>query len=291
MGRIVKGANFAQNRYVVAVPATFSDATSSNGHGNGNGNGHAYVEPLDFEPVVVDEVAPVEVPRVDWNAVRHEAATLVDRAHDDAQALIAEAQQRAIELIRDAAAHAQEIEDVARASGFESGQADGQAAAGAEVEEMLSTMRGLVDVARAERHKIIEGAEPEIVRLAMMLAEKIVHQQISLDRTVVVSMARAAIARLVNRETVTVRVNPADIETIREHKDRMMANTDVEHLRVVEDQRVDRGGVVMETESGTIDAKVNTQIREARRVLQVEDEPATVTPSADASLLPPAQAS
>lgn len=289
MGRIVKGANFAQSRYVVAVPASFTDAPATNGNGNGNGNGHAYVEPIDFEPVVLEAEPPA--PRVDWNAVRHEAANIIELAQADSEALISEAQQRAIELISDAAAHAQEIEDTARAAGFESGQADGQAAAGAEVEEMLATMRGLVDVARAERHKIVEGAEPEIVRLAMALAEKIVHQQISLDAGVVVSMARAAIARLVNRETVTVRVNPADIETVREHKERMMANTDVEHLRVVEDQRVDRGGVVMETESGTIDAKITTQIREARRVLQVEDEPVPVTPSADASLLPPAQAS
>lgn len=287
MGRIVKGANFAQSRYVVAVPTSYSEAASSNG--NGNGNGHASIEPIDFEPVAID--AAPEAPRVDWNGVRSEAAKLVELAHEDAQALIAQAQQRAIELISDAAANAQEIEDAARATGFESGQADGQAAAGAEVEEMLATMRGLVDVARAERHKIIAGAEPEILRLAMLLAEKIVHQQISLDPGVVVSMARAAIARLVNRETVTVRVNPADIETVRDHKDRMMANTDVEHLRVVEDQRVDRGGVVMETESGTIDAKIATQIREARRVLQVEDEPIPVAPSEDASLLPPAQAS
>jgi len=120
----------------------------------------------------------------------------------------------------------------------------------------------------------------------MMLAEKIVHQQISLDKTVVVSMARAAIARLVNRETVTVRVNPADIETIREQKDKMLANSDIEHLRIVEDNRVDRGGVVMETESGTIDAKIMTQVKEAKRVLQVEDDPSPVVPSDDASLLP-----
>lgn len=286
MGRIVKGARFAQNRYVVSVPTSFTDAPAA------NGNGHAQIEPIDFEPVELDASAEAPQPQpVDWNSVRHEAATLIDGAHDDSQALISEAQQRAIELISDAAANAQEIEDAARKTGFDSGQSDGQAAAGAEVEEMLTTMRGLVDVARAERHKIIEGAEPEIVRLAMMLAEKIVHQQITIDKNVVVSMARAAIARLVNRESVTVRVNPADIETIREHKEKMMNNTDVERLRVVEDQRVDRGGVVMETESGTIDAKVATQIGEARRMLQVEDDPVPVTPSDDASLLPPAQAS
>ena len=285
MGRIVKGARIAQDRYLLGVP----DAAGAVALPNGNGS--RTIEPIDFEPVTIaDETVPQALP-VDWNSVRSEACVLVDKAQGDAEALISEAQQRAIELISDAAAHAQDIEDASRKTGFDSGQADGQAAAGAELDEMLTTMRGLVDVARAERHKIIEGAEPEIIRLAMLLAEKIVHQQISLDKEVVVSMARAAISRLVNREMVTVRVNPADIETMREHKDRILANTDLEHLRLLEDLRVDRGGVMMETESGTIDAKVDTQIREARRVLQVDDLP-PVVPSDDASLLqPPAQAS
>ena len=287
MGRIVKGARFGQNRYVVSVP----QQPEPGDRFATNGNGHASSDPIDFAPIIEQVAQPQEV-RIDWQAVRGESVQLIDDAQTSAEALIAEGQQRAIELISDAAVHAEDIEEAARKTGFDQGQADGQAAAGAEVETMLTTMRGLVDVARAERHKIIEGAEPEIIRLAMLLAEKIVHQQISIDKGVVLSMARAAIARLVNRETVTVRVNPADIETIREHKDRMMANTEIEHLRMVEDNRVDPGGIVMETESGTIDAKVGTQLREAKRLLHIEDEVVPVDVSGDASLLAsPAQAS
>lgn len=263
------------NGYITEEPATNGHALSG---------AHADEGPIDFEPVV--SVLEPEVPRVDWTVVRSESLRLIDDAQMQAEVLIQEGEQRAIELISEAAANAQTIEDEARERGHTQGHTDGQTAASAELDDMLATMRGLVDVARAERHKIIEGAEPEIIKLAMLVAEKVVHQQISLDKNVVISMARAAIARLVNRETVTVRVNPADIETIREQKEKMLANSDIEHLRVVEDNRVDRGGVVMETESGTIDAKIKTQIKEARRVLQVEDDPSPVVPSDDASLLP-----
>ena len=64
---------------------------------------------------------------------------------------------------------------------------------------------------------------------------------------------------------MTVRVNPADIETMREHREQLMSMNDIDNMRVIEDQRVDRGGVVIETEAGTIDAKISTQLREARR--------------------------
>ena len=265
--------------YIVSVPkAQPFEEQFSNGHGAPSD------ETIDFEPLAASGVAP-EVKPVDWTAARAEVLGLIDDAQTQAEVLIQEGEQRAIELISEAAAQAGDIEEEARKDGFNQGQQDGRDAASAELDDMLSTMRGLVDVARAERHKIIEGAEPEIIKLAMSLAEKIIHQQVSVDKSVVVSMARAAITRLVNRETVTVRVNPADIEMIRENKEKMLANSDIEHLRIVEDNRVDRGGVVMETESGTIDAKIMTQVKEAKRVLQVEDDPAPVAPSDDESLV------
>ncbi|HET7815192.1 MAG TPA: FliH/SctL family protein, partial [Candidatus Baltobacteraceae bacterium] len=63
------------------------------------------------------------------------------------------------------------------------------------------------------------------------------------------------------------------------------------NLRLIEDQRVDRGGIVIDTEAGTIDAKISTQLREVSRVLAVED-PLTVAPSSGPAILnAPAQAS
>jgi flagellar assembly protein FliH len=137
---------------------------------------------------------------------------------------------------------------------------------------MVATMRNLVDMARAERHKIMEDAEPELVRLSIGIAERVLHQQIALDRNVVVEMARIAIARLVERESVTVRVNPGDLERMREHRDDFLSSGDIRNFRVIEDQRVDRGGVVVETDGGTIDARIGTQMNEAKRVLHIEDE-------------------
>jgi flagellar assembly protein FliH len=93
-------------------------------------------------------------------------------------------------------------------------------------------------------------------------------------------MARVAIGRLVEKESVTVRVNPGDLERMREHRDELLSNGEIKNFRVIEDQRVDRGGVVVETDGGTIDARISTQVNEARRVLHIEDE-VVVTPAAN----------
>jgi flagellar assembly protein FliH len=101
---------------------------------------------------------------------------------------------------------------------------------------------------------------------------------------------RQALTRLVSREVVTLRVNPVDLDTIRAHRDEIVAAGDVEHLRIVEDPRIDRGGVIVETDAGTIDSKVATQIREARRAILSDDDEIALGETADL-LHSPAQAS
>ncbi|HEY8313153.1 MAG TPA: FliH/SctL family protein [Candidatus Baltobacteraceae bacterium] len=273
MGKVVKGAQVARETYLLKLPrAASADAARSD------------IENAGFSGLDAEAQLEQHAPQVDWIAARAQAVELIDGASADAEALLRDAHSGATALVRGATASKLEIEERARAQGFEQGIADGRAAAQAEMDEMLSTMRGLVEMARAERHKIIEGAEPEIVRLATTIAERILHQHVALDPQSVLEMARAAITRLVHRETVTVRVHPADIETMRENRETMMSMNDIEHLRVIEDQRVDRGGIVIETDGGTIDAKISTQLREVRRLLHVE-EPLTIAPTSKGTLL------
>jgi len=276
MGRVVKGARIAQQTYQIKPPAPPA---------------LCHAEPVEAWPseVEVNDAfldAPIGA-SVDLAAVRAEADQLLADAAANAEQLLADARERALKIVDEAERGVAEIEANAKQMGFNQGVADGRTAAQADMDEMLATMRGLVEMARVERHKIIESAEPEIVRLSTAIAERILNAHIVQQPEAVMDMVRSAIARLVNRETVTVRVNPADIAVIREHREHLMAMNDIDHMRVIEDQRVDRGGVVIDTDAGTIDAKISTQLREVRRLLAVE-EPITVVPSHEAPLINPA---
>ncbi len=284
MGRVVKGAQVAQQTYQLKPPPA-------------NGARHSAFAPLEEDPLFAQglhdltfsEAAPP--PSIDFEALRAEAEQLVEDASRDAQALVRDAQARAVALLEDAERRVAQIEGEAKNRGLEQGVADGRAAAQAEMDEMLETMRGLVQMALAERHKIIETAEPEIVRLSVAVAERILNQHIALDPHTVLEMVKSAVMRLVNREKVTVRVNPSDIEIMRSQREQLMAMNDIDNMRIIEDQRVDRGGIVIDTDAGTIDSKISTQLREVRRLLAVDDS-LTVPASAGPALVnPPAQAS
>jgi flagellar assembly protein FliH len=274
MGRVVKNARVGAQKYQVSVPSV-----EQNGAAESYAVGPASYAAPDFEaPLTYDSPEPVSVP---VEQVAAKARALVDDAEARASALLSEAHERSKGLIEDAANRAAELVEVIGKRAHDEGFVAGTDQANREMSDMMSTMRNLVDMARVERHKLIESAEPELVRLAVGLAERILHQQIALDRGVVVEMAKVAIARLIDRESVTVRVNPADLERMRQHRDDFLNASDIKHLRIIEDQRVDRGGVLVETDGGTIDARIGTQLNEAKRVLHVEDE--LIVQPADAS--------
>lgn len=275
MGKVVKGARVARDLYFLTVPEVeLEDAQHAHGELDDRfSSPDGSFAFSDDETSLEDADAfpePVLVPKIDWEAVRAEAREIVDRAVEGSEAMLRDAAARAQALVAQAQAEAQNIHAASHASGHDEGVAAGRTEIEAQLARTVSSLQGVVDEARAQRQSVIENAEPELVRLAMSIAERIVHEQISVDPNVVLENVRQALTRLVGREVVTLRVNPADLDTIRAHRDSIAGANDVEHLRVVEDQRVDRGGVIVETDAGTIDAKVSTQIREARRTLLAE---------------------
>jgi flagellar biosynthesis/type III secretory pathway protein FliH len=287
----------AGDAYVVAVPQ-FEVEPERPGHFELDERfaapHHAAAEGADADPLFADPLfdgvvpdapaAAAPEPQIDWERVRADARDLIDRAAADGESMLAESNRRARELVDTAMARVAAIEAESRTRGYDDGMRTGREAVEKELTVQVASLEELIESAREQRAKIIESAEPELLRLALSIAERVVHEKIETSPTVVVENVRQALTRLVSREVVTLRINPADLETIRTHRDALAASSDVEHLRIVEDQRVDRGGVVVETDAGTIDAKISTQLREVRRSMQNGDG-ITLPPSHDHAVL------
>jgi flagellar assembly protein FliH len=293
MGKIVKSARMIDRAYTVAIPPVGNGTVVLAAAGAERDNVYAASqarapfadESLEAESTTATE--PVEC--IDFETLRKEAEAIVDRAAADAEALIRQAESVALETLERSRANAGAIEDQARVQGRDRGYAEGKAAAGDELAPVIATMREMIESIRSQRANVISSAEPELVRLAMAIAERIVHAELMANPNIVVENVRQALTRLVTREVITLRVNPADHDAVRAHRDAIVAASDVEHLRIVEDQRVDRGGVIVETDAGTIDAKILTQLREARRAILGDDD--AIALGDEQTLAHPAQAS
>lgn len=151
----------------------------------------------------------------------------------------------------------------------ERGLAEGMRAAEESYRGKIGRVDSLSAALQDEREGFFDRVEPELVRLAVSIAEKILDQELELRPELVVDMVRSAMKRLRDRERLRVSVNPRDFEQVRSARDDLIGAVDgVRKLEVVEDRRVDPGGCVIESQNGTLDARIRTQVAEITRALE-----------------------
>jgi flagellar assembly protein FliH len=160
-----------------------------------------------------------------------------------------------------------EIQQQARLA-FESGVREGEAAARQKIESEVRQLtvqlaQSAADVA-SSRSEAIRRAEADVVRLAVEIAQRIIHRELSEDPAALGSIIRAALEKLASQEVHRVRVHPGQAETVRACLGQMDRGANIE---VISDATQPPGGAVFETSRGSLDASLETQLQEIERGL------------------------
>ena len=166
-------------------------------------------------------------------------------------------------FLQAAKAHAAEIEDEARKA-YESekarGYADGMAAAAAEAaEQKLSVISATL--------AWFERVEGQMTELVLQATEKVLGEmeETELVRRVVHSAMRV----MRNQKQVTLRVMPELVEPVRRQLTQIMEGyPGVSFVEVTADPRLRRGGCILESELGIVDASVDVQTDALRHALK-----------------------
>jgi flagellar assembly protein FliH len=170
-----------------------------------------------------------------------------------------------------ATAEGERIRERARTEGHAEGRAQGHrdglaesAAAAAALGEALHELGQL----RAETAAAVER---DAVELALALAAKVLAGTLEAQPERVLDVVRGALRRISDRRQIVVMVAPADLEVVGSAVSDLQAQAGgIELCDVQADRRVRRGGAVVRTVEGEIDATVETQLERAREVMLAE---------------------
>lgn len=161
------------------------------------------------------------------------------------------------------------IERDAFAQGFAQGERSGAEAA-ARSEAVLQRLKQTIGELQALRAEMIHKTERQVVQLAIAMAKRIVHREITLDPELLSAMARVALDRLGDAASATIRLHPDDYAaTAGANGD---ARTESSVVRVVADPVVRRGGCLVQSQFGLIDVSADAQIQELATALLGSDE-------------------
>lgn len=167
---------------------------------------------------------------------------------------ILEQQHRIHELERLVDQRAREAYDQGHAAGLEQGRAS--------VESAIARFAKAVEDLAGLRRRVRAEAEEDAVRLSLAVARKILHREVTIDPESLLGLVKAALQRVDARELNRLRLNPEDIPPLERHLAKLGLPP---RLEVVADPSLERGGVILETDRGQLDASIDTQLAEIER--------------------------
>jgi flagellar assembly protein FliH len=193
--------------------------------------------------VALSELEQLEPPPAQQDPL-HAAETLVEAARTEAGALRAKA-----------------VKD-----GFAEGLRRAGEESAASLAPAMEALRSALDEAVSARDAIVDSAEARATQLALAIAEKVVAGALEVAPERVVDVVRGALRGMLDGERIVVCVHPDDVELVRSAGSELADA----HIEIYAERRVARGGAVVRTSVGEVDAQIQTKLDAVQALVAAE---------------------
>jgi flagellar assembly protein FliH len=150
----------------------------------------------------------------------------------------------------------------AQQQGHEEGLADARQAVSAQLEAMQLKLARSIEEITGLRPRLRHEAEQDVVSLALAVARRILHRELTVSPDALLGLVKAALAKLDAREVNRVRVARQDAGMVQAFFEKMGLPHRIE---VLADPALAPGSVILESDRGFLDASVDTQLVEIER--------------------------
>jgi len=200
-----------------------------------------------------------------------EAQVLKQQAEEEAERIIADAQEKANDIEAEVRKSLENERREAKEQGKTEGKEDGFAEGKAEVDRLIERTQVVLERAQDKRADILSDTEKEIIYLVLLITRKVIKVISENQRDVIISNVVEALRKVKAKGNITIKVNLADLKLATEHKQDFIALMEgVKTINIVEDSSVDKGGCIIETDFGEIDARIASQLAELEnRILEI----------------------
>lgn len=205
--------------------------------------------------------------------IEAQAAEIVAAAGARRDAILAAASDEADEIKKRAADEGRQAglkdgREQGRQDGLSEGRRDAFAAARDEIASLTQALVAACDELGRAKDTLFKQAQVDLLRLSLLVAGKIVAREIDADKHVTADNVARCLALLSERKNLLVRIPASSVELINEYLPELARRFgDLSSVKIVPDDTVSPGGCLLTSESGVIDATIESQFGEVERIL------------------------
>ena len=164
-------------------------------------------------------------------------------------------------------------EAIAQKQIYDNGYADGRlnalSAQRLESGPLEAILRDAAAQIHAHRRRIHHSHHSDAVRLAVSLAQKIIHHELEDSPEASVPLLRQALGMVTDQHNIKIKVHPKDEQIVRSIlAQETSAGDREENFSIAFDRSLKSGGCLIETDYGVIDARIDNQLAVVENILK-----------------------
>ena len=166
-----------------------------------------------------------------------------------------------------------ESREQGRQEGIKEGEKQGREAAekkfNAEVAKLKDQTAKYFKQVEQSKNDMLHGIEHILLKFCMELTKKIVANEAATNPDIVLSIIKKSLSLIADREKILIRVAPGDLEIASDAKDFLSTVTErLENVQFETDDRIQKGGCIIESNSGMVDARLGVQLEEIEQLVE-----------------------
>jgi flagellar assembly protein FliH len=216
--------------------------------------GGFYAEPVENTAPLMEQVAPEP-------GITEEELAALKRRLEQAESR-AEAAEHELAAIRSGL---EQLRTDAREQGYAAGCQQANDRLDAEYQRKLESVQAVLQGISSRLEQLVSHAEDTMVETIYAAVVKIIGERM-VEPENILSMIRHVSSQLVRPENFTVRLAPADYELVMQARSHPGDN-EIAAVKIVADPRVELGGCILESVTGSLDARLEVQLQRLKGVL------------------------
>jgi len=154
-------------------------------------------------------------------------------------------------------------------AGFEAGKTAAEEAGKKEAAMRCRGLEALISEIGDFKKILFSECEAEAVELCLSIAKKVILRELSMREDSVVYVVKEALKAAVTNGKIRIRLNPGDMEMIKEHGRELKRYTQgFAAVALDGDESLKSGGCIIETGSGEVDATIEGLLDEVQGILK-----------------------
>lgn len=212
-------------------------------------------------------------------AMTSEAALEIN-AEEQANSIIEDAKELYLKIIEEAnfeakriIDNAQEEKEMLQATAGDNGYRDGFNTGYTEgvnqAQDIIMKAEELKQQLDDRNAAIYKEAENEIMELVIDIAQKVIMQELTQNKEVMMSLIKQSINKCTFKDNLTIRVSEDDFNFVNSNKERIIMLTEgINNLEIYCDKALTKGSCIVETPSGEINAGIDVQMKEITKAFE-----------------------